>query len=322
LDLAFPPLSDYDALAKWLDLKKSGIHDEKELRAVANRYRLFKIPKHKGLRTISAPIQPLKDIQQQILGGILENADISDDAHGFRPGRSILTNAMQHHRAKVILNIDLKDFFSNIPYARVKNVFEILGYNDDIASLLAHLCTIDVGEYRHLPTGAPTSPQITNILCKRMDERFYSLTWHNRGQFDTYTRYADDLTFSTTEETMSPLSLIGHIRFIIASEGFEINDEKLKLLKSSNRQIVTGLVINDEGHPRLPRKWLRKLRAILHNCDENGIESQSHGDPKKFVAQIDGKIALAMMVDDKRYRKFGYKWLYIKANDRLDLRDR
>src|SRR5262249_12338200 len=144
----------------------------------------FKIPKKTGgERLISAPMPRLKKAQYWILDNILRRVEVSDSAHGFLTGRSIVSNARPHVGADLIINLDLKDFFPTVSYKRVKGLFKSLGYSESAASVLGLICTepdveeveLDGKRYfvaltdRHLPQGAPTSPSITNILCRRLD---------------------------------------------------------------------------------------------------------------------------------------------------------
>ncbi|MEK6234908.1 MAG: reverse transcriptase family protein, partial [Planctomycetales bacterium] len=171
-------------------------------------YRRFTIPKRDGSeRAIWAPLPKLKDAQRWILRNIVEKLLVHGAAHGFLPGRSILTNAERHANSKMILKMDLKDFFPTVTLPRIRGVFRKAGYREQIATLLAMLCSESPREIvehegktyyvalgpRCLPQGAPTSPAITNALCPRLDQRLDGLAKKHGWR---YTRYADDLTFS------------------------------------------------------------------------------------------------------------------------------
>lgn len=246
-------------------------------------YIRFTIPKRSGgERAIWAPHPRLKRVQRWILTHVLERIPVHGAAHGFLTGRSIHTNAKQHTGARVVLKIDLKDFFPTITFRRVKGVFRKAGCRERIATLLAALCTESPREEtvhegvkyyvalgpRCLPQGAPTSPALTNALCLKMDQRLWKLAkklgWN-------YTRYADDLTFSlpaASKEKPQLKRILGSVRAIVEAEGFKINPEKTRVARRGGRQAVTGLVVNGTASPRVPRTTRRLLRAAVHNLSQ------------------------------------------------------
>jgi len=200
-------------------------------------------------------------------------------SHGFLADRSIATNAAAHTGAQVVLKVDLKDFFPTVTFRRAKGIFRRAGYRDQIATLLALVCTEAPREIiehegqsyfvalgpRCLPQGAPTSPGLTNTLCLRLDRRLTGLA-HKLGW--RYTRYADDLTFSlpAAHQGKPRLGLLlGSIGRVAADEGFQVHPDKTHVARSGGRQKVTGLVVNGEGGPRVPRALKRQLRAAIHN---------------------------------------------------------
>jgi retron-type reverse transcriptase len=247
--------------------------------ATSLHYVRFTIPKRDGSeRPIWAPKKRLKAAQRWILHNIVERLPVHGSAQGFLVGRSILTNAAVHVNSKILLKMDIKEFFPTVTWRRVKGVFRRAGYRDGISTLLALLCTeapreivqlegktyyVSLGP-RCLPQGAPTSPAITNALCLRLDRRLEGLAkkfgWR-------YTRYADDMTFSLPAEHEGKPRLgtmMGCVRRIVAAEGFEVNDEKTRVHRTGGRQSVTGLVVNGDGEPRVSRTLRRQLRSALH----------------------------------------------------------
>lgn len=246
-------------------------------------YTPFTIPKaNGGSRQIWAPMPKLKAAQTWVLRNILEHLPVHGAAHGFLPGRSILTNARQHTSSKVVVNLDVRDFFPTITLRRVKGVFRAAGYNEQVATLLALLCTEAprrVQQYegttyylalgpRCLPQGAPTSPAITNAVCLRLDRRLTGLAdaLHWR-----YTRYADDLTFSLPAGYVGAPrlgDLLSTVKAVVADEGFEIRDDKTRVSRTGAQQKVTGLIVNDTGEPRVPRNKRRMLRAAVNNLQQ------------------------------------------------------
>ncbi|OAI45664.1 hypothetical protein AYO44_12570 [Planctomycetaceae bacterium SCGC AG-212-F19] len=270
-------------------------------------YVKFTIPKRDQTeREICAPKPQLRWVQRQILDKILAKVATHDAAHGFIPGRSIVTNAAPHTSAALILKFDLKDFFPTIHYYRVMGLFTSLGYTvgrakfsakDDareVAPTLARLCcyTPDPHQWGSalVPQGAPTSPAISNIVCRRLDARLRGLAERNKG---VYTRYADDLTFSFLKDEVE----LGRFRWwvdqICHQEGFFVNQAKFRVIRCSQRQVVTGIVVNDAL--RIPREERRRFRAIVHNCKKHGIEAQARGH-KKFLDYLRGYASYINMV--------------------------
>jgi hypothetical protein len=262
-------------------------------------YVSFEIPKATGgTRTILAPRQALKTVQRAILHGALESVPVHDACHGFVKGRSVLTNATPHQKAALLIKLDLKDFFPTIHYQRVVGLFTHLGFKEDLARLLAGLCThrpvLDDGTVVWpgvLPQGAPTSPAIANLVCRRLDARLTALA---RTAGGVYTRYADDLTFSFQA---TPSRGIGRFLWwvdqICQQEGFIQNTTKRRVLRRSNQQRVTGVVVNSGLF--VPREARRRFRAILENCRRNGIDGEARGQPA-FRSYLQGFAAYVHMV--------------------------
>ena len=277
-----PPLDNAQQLAEALGLTVAQLRWLAYHREAATRihYRRFTIPKRNGKeRPIWAPLPRLKAAQHWLLRNIVEKLLVHGAAHGFLPGRSILTNAEAHTAARVVVKMDIASFFPTVTLRRVKGIFRKAGYREQVATLLALLCTeapreivpLDGKDYyvalgpRCLPQGAPTSPALTNTLCLRLDQRLTGLA-HKLGW--RYTRYADDLTFSLPANHKGPPhlgKLLGVVRRIVEEEGFTINPEKTRVARKGGRQTVTGLVVNGTARPRVPRKLRRQLRAAVHN---------------------------------------------------------
>src|SRR5262249_27997020 len=229
--------------------------------------RRFPIPKRNGFeRAIWAPLPTLKAAQQWILRNIVEKLPVHGAVHGFLPGRSILTNAAGHGNARIVVHMDIKDFFPTVTLPRVRGIFRKAGYREQIATLLALICTEaprevvqhDGKEFyvalgpRCLPQGAPTSPGLTNTLCLRMDQRLAGIATKLGWR---YTRYADDLTFSLPADHEGPPrtgALLGLVKRIVEKEGFALHPEKTRVARSGGRQKVTGLVVNGVNPPRVP----------------------------------------------------------------------
>lgn len=273
-----------------------------------NHYVRFKVPKKTGgERLISAPMPRLKKAQQWILTNILDKVTLHDAAHGFRRAHSIVSNAKPHVGAEVIINSDLKDFFPSISYKRVKGVFRQLGYSEATATIFGLLCCepeveqvlLDGKKYfvatglRHLPQGAPTSPAITNILCHRLDCRLQNMA--DEMGF-VYTRYADDLTFSTSGENKKNIcNVLNKTAAIVAHEGLEIHPAKTRVLRQSRQQEVTGIVVNQKLS--IDRKAIKRFRAVLFQIEKDGPEGKSWNASVDVIASLNGFANYLLMVD-------------------------
>jgi len=267
----------------------------------------FEIPKAKGgTRRISAPRARLRRVQRVLLEQILDRVPVHTACHGFVAGRSTVTNARPHERAALVLKLDLKDFFPTVHYRRVKGLFEQLGYGAEVAATLAGLTThrpkLPDGEVvwpGMLPQGAPTSPALANLACRRLDRRLERLAAKCGA---VYTRYADDLTFSFARP---PEVAVGRFLWwvdaICQQEGFTERADKRRVLRKGQQQRVTGLVVNERAG--VPRKDRRRFRAILHNCAQHGVASQAQGR-EDFEAYLAGYAAYIHMVDPELGKEY------------------
>lgn len=302
------------------------------------KYKTFTLPKKTGgERIISTPVSALKIIQWK-LNQILTSAyEVKPSVHGFVPGKNIVTNAKVHAGKRFVLNLDLADFFGSVNFGRVRGLFMATPYNlpAKVATVLAQICCHD----DKLPQGAPTSPIITNMLCAKMDSQLQRLAKECRA---TYTRYADDITFSTTlkdfpealayaieTEDGDKLLLGDRLLGIIAENGFNINEKKVRLQVRGNHQEVTGLTTNES--PNVKRTYVRQIRAMLHAWAKFGLEAaekeyyQKYEDKVKFSLKkkasfsqvIKGKIEFLGMVkgkDDFLYQKMLKSYLKLKES--------
>lgn len=255
-------------------------------------YRHYQIAKKKGgFRDIYEPNRQLKAIQGRInfylqaYYALIKPIEVNGFTINPRKyGRkcNILLNAEQHINKKNVLNIDLKDFFPSITALRVRNLFNssLFEFNEEIATALALLVTYQ----GKLTTGAPSSPIISNFICFDLDAQLKSYCDEREI---AYSRYADDLSFSTNE-TISQDTIL-EIVSIINRNDFRINEKKLRLRPWYRRQVVTGITVNMK--PNVDRKLLKKIRAMLHDLKRNGLESAvcNHFkvSPKEAVALFD-----------------------------------
>jgi RNA-directed DNA polymerase len=235
-------------------------------------YSELKIKKRRGgLRILEIPEKRLMKLQRT-LNNYLQEIYITlkpESSHGFvryqtKGPCNIHRNAAAHCSSQCILSLDLKDFFSSVSASRIQRIFleSPFGFNVHLANCLTLLMT-----YKgYLPQGAPTSPVLSNFGALGLDAKLERLS---RDKGVNYTRYADDLTFSSKDSDFQN-DFIDEVKFIIRTEGFTLNTDKTRLRSKNRKQMVTGIVVNKK--PNIDRKYLRKLRAILYDCEQNGIQ--------------------------------------------------
>ncbi len=280
-DLNIPQFATLSDLADWLLLTPAqldyyadptGRHEEHGDMAV-NHYHYHLTQKASGgHRLIEAPKPRLKSLQRLILRAILDQIPVHANAYGFVPGRNCIDAAARHVGEAVVIAFDLRDFFPSIQGGRVYGVFRALGYPPLVAQRLTGLCanvtparirdrfpfpqrqTMRVG---HLPQGAPTSPALANLASYRLDGRLAGLA---RSLGATYTRYADDLTFSGDAHIQT--ALLCAVPTIATEEGFALNPTKTRVMPSRRRQVVTGIVVNAKTN--VDRRDYDRLKAVIH----------------------------------------------------------
>lgn len=279
-----------------------------------SHYQRFTLPKKSGgHRTISAPMPRLKKLQRWLLDTVLAKVALHEAAHGFRADRSIVSNARPHVGAKVVVNLDLESFFPTVTFPRIRGVFRSLGYSEAVATVFALIAsepdtfkveldgrTFEVAQGpRRLPQGAPTSPAITNVLCRRLDRRLF----HAAKKLGfVYSRYADDLSFSSADPVVAKRAgqLLKQVRFIVGEEGFVPHPAKTRVFHRGRQQEVTGLVVNDKVG--VERETLRKFRALLHGIDKSGPAGKTWGSSSDVFASAKGFASYVAMVDPDKGR--------------------
>jgi RNA-directed DNA polymerase len=327
-DLVLPVLSTPADVAAALELSIPRLRWLAFHTEVASRvhYVRFTVPKKSGgTRTLHAPHRTLAAVQRWILDNILRRLPVEPPVHGFQSGRGILSNAQAHVHRAVVVNLDLQDFFPSITFPRVRSVFHRLGYSPAVATIFALLCTEcprQVVEYagqmyhvavgpRGLPQGACTSPALSNQVARRLDRRLHGLA-NKLGL--SYTRYADDLTFSGDDSLQGRVGyLMARVRHIAEEEGYAVNERKSRVLRRNAAQMVTGLVVNER--PSVRRRELRRLRAILHRARTEGLQRQNREGKPNFVAWLQGKIAYVRMSRPELGAKLQKELLKLLANE-------
>lgn len=270
------------------------------------KYTTFEIPKKTGgKRIISAPNANLKILQQKLALVLSACRDELDNinkspAHGYVKGRSIITNANHHINKKFVLNIDLKDFFPSITFPRIYGFFlknESFKLHDKVASTIAHIACFNGS----LPQGSPCSPIISNLITNVLDVRLSNLAKKNKFK---YSRYADDLTFSTRRKntnneiftlTDNQASISNKLINTIEKCSFNINQDKTRLLFSTSHQEVTGLTVNKKINT--PTTYWRKVRAMTYNLFTTG-SYEVDGMPGT-ISQLRGRLGYINHIDMK-----------------------
>jgi RNA-directed DNA polymerase len=273
----YPVIFDYVHLAAILGV------EEHRLRRVASRpdglYRSFRLRKRRGgSRLIDAPMPELKTMQHWIHRHVTSKLTVHEAAHGFRRERSVVTNAEHHVGRALLVKYDVKDFFGSVERATVFRIFRRIGYTPATAGLLTGLTTLRGS----LPQGAPTSPDLANAAAYRLDARLMGLAGRHGI---SYTRYADDLAFSG-DGVASP-KFRRAVEFIMRDSSFSPNEKKTVLLRHSDQQRVTGVVVNDRANwPRATRRWLRQevhylaLHGVEEHLQRRGYERAAY---KEFL---------------------------------------
>ena len=259
-----------------------------ELESLEPKYRESFIPKRSGkaMRRLSIPDDRTRPMQQRVLWRGLSRLRAHPAACGFEQGRSIVDNARAHVAQAVVVRLDIVDFFPSTNRDRLELYFRRIGWNAEAAALLVKLTTYENG----LPQGAPTSPRLSNLVNYRMDVLLAKAATRRKG---VYTRYADDLTFSFPKDYPKRMrSIVQKTGRILKLFGYKLHtDRKLRILRSHQRQQVTGLVVNEKLQlPRATRRW---LRAVRHHA--------ATGRPCSLSpAQLEGWNALEKMIETQR----------------------
>lgn len=295
-------------LAKTLDLNPSFLTRVIYLIPNELKYNSFEIPKKNGgTRIIHAPNPELKDIQSRLSTLLLDCIDEINShkkitpklSHGFVRKKSIITNAQQHINKKNVLNIDISDFFGSFNFGRVRGFFiknENFSLDSHIATVIAQIACYE----NSLPQGSPSSPVITNLIMHSLDIRLSQLAKRYKC---TYTRYADDLTFSSREINLSP-KLITHTNNTvqvgaslsreIQRAGLSINHKKTRIQFTDSRQDVTGLVVNRKVN--IKSEYWRTTRAMCHNLFMIGTyvkDDETEGN----IYELDGRLNFIDYID-------------------------
>lgn len=277
----------------------------KKLYSISNNieknYKIFKIKKHNGkLRTIYEPNRTLKYIQKQLLKNFLYELKVSSFATAYIPNKSITCNAIPHQNKKVLLKLDIKNFFENIDFLTIyKSCFNNSRLPKPIGYLLTKLCTY----CDFLPQGAPTSAYISNLVMHDFDIKIATFC---QTENISYTRYADDLTFSGDFNVSEVIKIV---RKHLYPLHLELNNSKTKIITKNKRQEVTGIVVNDKI--QINSQYRKKIRQEMYYIQKYGLDSHlkklAITNKNKYIMQLYGKILYVLQIDKKNLEFNRYK---------------
>ena len=296
----FQHIETRNELADFLGIPRKKLTHLLYVQRIENCYHMFEVPKRAGgTRVICAPTGDLKSLQRSLARRLQEHClrcreerGLSVNiAHAFQPRRGIITNAYIHRNKRYVFNTDLEDFFGSIHFGRIRGYFQKNEYFQmpaEVATILAQLCCYQ----GKLPQGAPTSPVLSNLICEILDFRILKIAKHYKLD---YTRYADDLTFSTNDKTFCSRddAFYQQLQKEIRRAGFAVNEKKTRLEYRDARQTVTGLVVNRKLS--VDRCYCRETRAMAHTLYKTG-EYRIQG-AAGTMAQLEGRFAFINQLD-------------------------
>jgi RNA-directed DNA polymerase len=265
-------------------------------------YRHFKIEKHNGsLREISEPLPSLKEIQQWILKEILYKAPVSKFAKAYIEGSNLKQNVHFHKGQKVVVKFDIENFFDSINRAKVEDTFKKFGYSPILSNLFGKLCCLK----NRLPQGAPTSPYLSNLILRDFDDEIGKYCVQKKIR---YTRYADDLTFSGIEINIAEIEQI--ISSLLKQLDLRLNNDKTKVMKQGQRQVVTGIVVNDKL--QVERKKRKYIRQQIYYIKKHGLENhldKIQNNKSNYIDHLLGQVNFVLSINNsdiqfKEYNKF------------------
>ena len=283
-------------LSKLLELAPETLHKALRQSRSSQGYERYVFPKGNGKdRVINAPALELKQVQRSILDQLLSQISVTPFSHGFVPHRSIITNALVHaSSAHHVLNLDLQDAFPSVSEERVLTVItwhvgrllklnapQLSAEERDIAcQAITRLVTRDGA----LPQGAPTSGYILNLVCARLDRLVYAAALRSRLPQVKYSRYADDLTI--TSSAPIPPEFIAQIKRAVIRSGFKVNPHKIHSHSDSQRAIVICGVRLHNHTLALPKSSIKRYRAILDEAAKMPAESLEQNERARILGVL------------------------------------
>ncbi len=280
------------------------------------KYHQFEIPKKNGtIRIIQAPNEKLKLLQsrlKELLYACIEIIQESDPkylkaSHGFLENKTIISNGQNHVKRRYVFNIDIKDFFPSLNFGRVRGFFikdKYFSLHQDIATIIAQIACYQNG----LPQGSPCSPVISNLIGNILDSRLLSLA---KKSGCVYSRYADDLTFSTNKsEFPQDIAIIvnekweagNKLQKAISHSGFELNPDKTRMSFKHSQQAVTGLVVNQKIN--ISQKYYRNVRSMCHSLFQTGFYHRGDDIDIETLEPLEGMLSHICFVKERYDRKY------------------
>jgi len=263
-------------------------------------YRRFIIPKKNGgTRYLAEPLPSLKEIQRWILENILYKKEVHPYAKAYSPGRTIKDNLKYHKKKAVVLSLDIEHFFDSITSEKVENIFRTFGYSSIVSSILTKLIMLNGA----LAQGAPTSPHVSNLVLFDFDSTIQKFSFENKFM---YTRYADDLTFSSSN--LNPDLIISFVEKELLHLNLKLNGKKTHLMPSSKRQVVTGVVVNEKIQAK--RDYRMLIRQEMHFIKKFGLASHIKKKKiknKNYLKHLIGKINYSLFLNPNDSELAGYK---------------
>lgn len=315
---AFLALKTREDVATILGIRERSLRYFLFKRRPERLYKTFTIKKRNGTeRQISAPCREWKTIQRKLADVLSCVYTPKVCAYGFIPGKSIVGNATQHTKRNLVLNIDLQDFFTQIHFGRIRGMLMKPPYSigEEAATTIAQIACVN----RVLPQGSPCSPILTNMICVPLDNSMMSLA---KSSDCVYTRYADDITFSTFKKAFDPeiaymdgekICIGSKLEHILEKHSFSVNPEKITLRRNSEHQEVTGLTVN--VFPNLRRNYIRNLRAILDHCQKDGMfETAKNYISKGFCTNA----AIVAMSEDPEKQAAVEEWFVAVLKGKIE----
>ena len=291
---------DIESLVKYLYIMIDGIE---------NDYDEFSIKKKNGkLRKITKPNEALADIQKRIYKYILKGNPVSPCAAAYVKGASIRDATEKHIGYPMLLKLDIKSFFESIDYETVKDVFLSLGFDNYQAITLANFCS-----YKgKLPQGTSTSPAISNLVMREFDDHLSNYCLKHDIK---YTRYSDDMLFSGDFDAKH---LIGYVNLLLQDFGFELNRNKIKVIKQGQRQSALGVVLNEKQ--QVSKEYRKQIRQEIYFCSKYSVKSHlehinnerfilPNGEPDYigYVANLYGRINFALQINPEDTEMISYR---------------
>lgn len=262
-------------------------------------YREFEINKNNGdKRTLYEPLPSLKEIQLWILDEILYKLKVSRYAKAYVPKRSIKEHTIYHTDEPFVLTLDIKEFFNSIKFESVESLFRNIGYSEKMSNLFTKLCFRE----DELPQGAPTSPYISNLVLKDFDIAISGYCIKNEIKF---TRYADDLAFSGNLNAEEIEKLV---KDELSKIGLELNDEKRRLMKPNQPQLISGIIVNKKA--QLPKKVRNSLRNEMYYIKKFGLPNHIERIKQKkpnYIKHLMGRINYVLQINPRDEEFIEYK---------------